>query len=146
MARIPNSNSSPPRKSNYRSVWISDIQWERSNSQVEALLDFLRCGLQVLFCGRFHRWLELKFRWFWREEYNTLIQKLLRKSRKQTKVIYITATTIEFLEQFIGMKFGSVTMRARSHPTLRPTGRNTWSSTDNQADVDTLQPSLEKLG
>src|SRR5258706_10063624 len=99
-------------KKQYRSVWISDIHMGTKHSQVEALLDFLRvvdCKYLYLVGDFIDGW-ELKFRWFWREEYNTLIQKLLRKSRKQTKVIYITGNHDEFLEQFIGMKFGSVTI------------------------------------
>ncbi len=52
----------------------------------------------------------MKFRWYWRDDYNVLTQKLLRKSRKQTKVIYISGNHDEFIDQFAGMRFGSVIM------------------------------------
>jgi UDP-2,3-diacylglucosamine pyrophosphatase LpxH len=52
----------------------------------------------------------LKSKWFWRDEYNVLIQKLLRKSRKQTRIVYIVGNHDEFVENFIGLRFGSVTL------------------------------------
>ena len=75
-----------------RSVWISDIHLGTKHAQVEELLEFLRvvdCKYLYLVGDLIDGW-ELKFRWYWRDDYNVLIQKLLRKSRKQTKVIYIT--------------------------------------------------------
>ena len=96
----------------YRSVWISDIHLGTRHAQVDALLEFLRvvdCKYLYLVGDFIDGW-ELKFRWFWRDDYNVLIQKLLRKSRKQTKVIYISGNHDEFIEQFFGMRFGSVTI------------------------------------
>ncbi len=101
-----------PEKQRYRTVWISDIHLGTKHAQVDALLHFLRdVDCQYLYIvGDFIDGWELKFRWFWRDEYNVLIQKLLRKSRKQTKVIYITGNHDEFIDQFDGMSFGSVMM------------------------------------
>src|SRR5271170_5916473 len=97
-------------KKQFPSVWISDIHLGTKHAQADALLDFLRvvdCKYLYLVGDFIDGW-ELKFRWYWREEYNTLIQKLLRKSRKETKVIYITGNHDEFLEQFLNLNFGSV--------------------------------------
>jgi UDP-2,3-diacylglucosamine pyrophosphatase LpxH len=95
-----------------RSVWISDIHLGTKHARTEELLEFLRvvdCKYLYLVGDFIDGW-ELKFRWFWRDDYNVLIQKLLRKSRKQTKVIYITGNHDEFIDQFAGMRFGSVVM------------------------------------
>ena len=95
-----------------RSVWISDIHLGTKHAHVAELLDFLRavdCKYLYLVGDFIDGW-ELKFRWYWRDDYNVLIQKLLRKSRKQTKVIYISGNHDEFIEQFIGMRFGGVTL------------------------------------
>jgi UDP-2,3-diacylglucosamine pyrophosphatase LpxH len=100
------------RKLQYRSVWISDIHLGTKHSQVDALLDFLRevdCKYLYLVGDFFDGW-ALQAKWHWEDNYNVLIQKLLRKSRKETRIIYITGNHDEFLEQFIGMKFGSVTI------------------------------------
>jgi len=95
-----------------RSVWISDVHLGTKHARVEELLEFLRvvdCKYLYIVGDLIDGW-ELKFRWFWRDDYNVLIQKLLRKSRKQTKVIYITGNHDEFIDQFAGMRFGSVIM------------------------------------
>ncbi|MEY4917984.1 MAG: hypothetical protein RL616_1897, partial [Verrucomicrobiota bacterium] len=95
-----------------RSVWISDVHLGTKHARVEELLEFLRvvdCKYLYLVGDLIDGW-ELKFRWYWRDDYNVLIQKLLRKSRKQTKVIYISGNHDEFIEQFMGMRFGSVTI------------------------------------
>ena len=95
-----------------RSVWISDIHLGTKHARVAELLEFLRgvdCKYLYIVGDLIDGW-ELKFRWFWRDDYNLLIQKLLRKSRKQTRVIYISGNHDEFIEQFIGMGFGNVTM------------------------------------
>jgi UDP-2,3-diacylglucosamine pyrophosphatase LpxH len=95
-----------------RSVWISDIHLGTRHARVTELLEFLRvveCKYLYIVGDFIDGW-ELKFRWFWRDDYNVLIQKILRKSRKQTKVIYITGNHDEFVDQFAGMRFGSVVM------------------------------------
>ena len=66
-----------------RSIWISDIHLGTRHARVSELLDFLRvvdCKYLYLVGDFIDGW-ELKFRWFWRDDYNVLIQKLLRKSR-----------------------------------------------------------------
>jgi UDP-2,3-diacylglucosamine pyrophosphatase LpxH len=100
------------RKLQYRSVWISDIHLGTKHSQVDALLDFLRevdCKYLYLVGDFIDGW-QLQAKWHWEDNYNVLIQKLLRKSRKETRIIYITGNHDEFLEQFVGMRFGSVTI------------------------------------
>jgi UDP-2,3-diacylglucosamine pyrophosphatase LpxH len=99
-------------KLNFRSVWISDVHLGTKHAQVDALLDFLReseCRYLYIVGDLIDGW-ELKYKWFWRDEYNLLIQKLLRKSRKQTRIIYIGGNHDEFVENFIGLRFGNVTL------------------------------------
>lgn len=99
-----------------RTVWISDIHLGTRHARVSELLDFLRmvdCKYLYIVGDFIDGW-ELKYRWFWRDDYNVLIQKLLRKSRKQTTVIYIMGNHDEFIEQFMGMRFGSVTLAQKA--------------------------------
>ena len=137
---------SEPKK--YRSVWISDIHLGTRHAQVEELLAFLRavdCKYLYLVGDFIDGW-ELKFRWFWREDYNTLIQKLLRKSRKHTQVIYISGNHDEFIEQFFGMRFGSVTI-AREVIHTAADGKKYLVIHGHQADGLThFNHLLEKLG
>src|SRR6185503_12646010 len=102
-------------KMSFRSIWISDVHLGTKHSQVELLLDFLRvsdCRYLYIVGDLIDGW-ELKAKWLWRDEYNVLFQKLLRKSRKQTRVIYITGNHDEFVDQFLGVRFGSVTLAHR---------------------------------
>jgi len=131
-----------------RSVWISDIHLGTRHAQVSELLEFLRrvdCKYLYLVGDLIDGW-ELKFRWYWRDDYNVLIQKLLRKSRKQTKVIYITGNHDEFVEQFVGMRFGTVTM-AREAIHIAADGKKYLVIHGHQADGLThFNHLLEKLG
>jgi UDP-2,3-diacylglucosamine pyrophosphatase LpxH len=99
-------------KMSFRSIWISDVHLGTKHSQVDLLLEFLRlsdCRYLYIVGDLIDGW-ELKWKWFWRDEYNVLFQKLLRKSRKQTRVIYITGNHDEFVDHFLGFRFGSVTL------------------------------------
>lgn len=99
-------------KASYRSIWISDVHLGTKHAQVDLLLDFLRdsdCRYLYLVGDFIDGW-QLGVKWHWNDQYNVLIQKLLRKSRKHTRVIYITGNHDEFLEAFLGVGFGSVTL------------------------------------
>jgi UDP-2,3-diacylglucosamine pyrophosphatase LpxH len=77
---------------------------------VGKLLEFLReteCE-HLYIVGDFIDGWQLRRKWFWTEEYNVLVQKLLRKNRKQTEVTLIIGNHDEFLEQFFGLNFGAV--------------------------------------
>ena len=94
----------------YRSIWISDVHLGTKHAQVEALLQFLRdseCRYLYIVGDFFDGW-QLRSKWHWEDSYNVLIQKLLRKSRKDTRIVYITGNHDEFLEQFLNVTFGAV--------------------------------------
>jgi UDP-2,3-diacylglucosamine pyrophosphatase LpxH len=94
----------------YRAIWISDIHLGTRHSRVDELLEFLRqaeCRYLYLVGDFIDGW-QLRSKWHWEDSYNLLIQKLLRKSRKATQVIYITGNHDEFVEQFLNVNFGSV--------------------------------------
>ncbi|HEV8196023.1 MAG TPA: UDP-2,3-diacylglucosamine diphosphatase [Gemmatimonadales bacterium] len=97
-------------KYRWRSVWISDVHLGTRHAQVDALLEFLRTSRSeyLYIVGDLIDGWELRRKWFWSEAHNTLIQKLLRKQRKQTRVIYITGNHDEFLEPFLGLRFGGL--------------------------------------
>ena len=47
---------------------------------------------------------------FWPQEHNDVIQKILRKARHGTKVFYIMGNHDEMLRKFIPMNFGDIHM------------------------------------
>src|ERR1051326_6581727 len=105
----------------YRAVWISDIHLGSRHAQVNRLLEFLRdleCE-RLYIVGDFIDGWQLRRKWFWSDEYNILIQKLLRKNRKHTKVTFLIGNHDEFLVKYCGIGFGSVRLVERAvHPGL----------------------------
>src|ERR1051325_5307153 len=109
---IANSESDGTNPRRYRSIWISDLHLGTRHAQVDEVLHFLRetdCRYLYLVGDFIDGW-QLKSKWHWEDSYNVLIQKLLRKSRKETQIIYITGNHDEFIEQFLNVNFGSVTL------------------------------------
>ena len=113
---VANLNSRPAETATYRSIWISDVHLGTKHAQVDKLLDFLRdteCE-HLYLVGDFIDGWQLRRKWYWANNYNVLIQKLLRKNRKNTRVTYITGNHDEFLEKFVGMSFGAVELVERT--------------------------------
>jgi UDP-2,3-diacylglucosamine pyrophosphatase LpxH len=103
-------------KTHYRTLWISDVHLGTKHAQVGALLRFLRdteCN-HLYIVGDFIDGWQLRRKWYWTDEYNTLVQKLLRKNRKQTQVTFISGNHDEFLEKFFGIAFGNVRLMERT--------------------------------
>jgi UDP-2,3-diacylglucosamine pyrophosphatase LpxH len=100
----------------YRSIWISDVHLGSRHAQADALLGFLRdaeCRHLYLVGDIIDGW-ELRRKWSWSEEANTVVQKILRKNRKETKVTYIYGNHDEFLQGFVGMPLGGLRLVERA--------------------------------
>jgi UDP-2,3-diacylglucosamine pyrophosphatase LpxH len=94
----------------YRTIWISDIHLGSRHAQSGRLLSFLRdaeCEHLYLVGDIIDGW-ELRRRWLWDQEANTVVQKILRKNRKDTKVTYVYGNHDEFVEHFAGLNLGGV--------------------------------------
>ncbi len=94
----------------YRSLFISDIHLGTRGSQAEKFLDFLRlhgAGTIYLVGDIVDGW-ALRSSWHWPQAHNDVVQKLLRKTRKGTRLIYIPGNHDEFLRDYYGSHFGGV--------------------------------------
>lgn len=94
----------------YRTIWISDFHLGTRNTKAEFLLDFLKNNdseYLYLVGDIFDGW-ALGKSWYWPQLHNDVIQKLLRKVRKGTKVIYIPGNHDEFARGFVDMNFGGI--------------------------------------
>jgi UDP-2,3-diacylglucosamine pyrophosphatase LpxH len=97
----------------YRTVWISDIHLGTRGCKAEALLDFLRlteCQTLYLVGDIVDGW-ALKRSWFWAQSHNDVVQKVLRKARKGTKVVYIPGNHDEALRNYVEMQFGDISIQ-----------------------------------
>jgi UDP-2,3-diacylglucosamine pyrophosphatase LpxH len=96
----------------YRTCWISDVHLGTRGSRAGALLEFLRdmeCETLYLVGDLLDIW-ALRRSIYWPQDHNDVIQKLLRKGRKGTQIIYIPGNHDEFLSGFHG-DYASVTVR-----------------------------------
>jgi UDP-2,3-diacylglucosamine pyrophosphatase LpxH len=96
----------------YRTGWISDVHLETKGSNAGALLDFLRENeFEILYIvGDLIDIWSLRRGIYWPQEHNDVIQKILRKARKGTRVIYIPGSHDEFLQRHLGA-YGAVTIQ-----------------------------------
>lgn len=93
-----------------RTVWISDIHLGTPGCQAAALLDFLRsveCDTLFLVGDIVDGW-QLRRSWYWPQSHNDVIQKLLRKARKGTRVVFIPGNHDEFARAFALHEFGGI--------------------------------------
>jgi UDP-2,3-diacylglucosamine pyrophosphatase LpxH len=94
----------------FRAIFISDIHLGTKRAQTTALLDFLRVteSDQLYIVGDFIDNWSLRKIWHWDQLHNDVIQKLLRKARKGTKLVYIPGNHDENFRNFINQRFGLV--------------------------------------
>lgn len=93
-----------------RTLFISDVHLGTKGCQAEKLLDLLRiydADVMYLIGDIVDGW-QLKSGWYWPQSHNDVAQKLLRKARKGTRVIYIPGNHDEFLRDFYGTHFGGI--------------------------------------
>jgi UDP-2,3-diacylglucosamine pyrophosphatase LpxH len=96
----------------YRTGWISDVHLGTRGSKAVALLEFLReAEFETLYVvGDLIDIWALRRAIYWPQEHNDVLQKLLRKGRKGTEIIYIIGNHDEFLNRFQG-HYGSMALQ-----------------------------------
>jgi len=92
----------------YRSIFISDVHLGTKDSKTDELLEFIRiyeCENLFLVGDIIDGW-SLKRGWLWKQGHSDVIQKILRKARKGTKVFYILGNHDEFVRPFLPVSLG----------------------------------------
>jgi UDP-2,3-diacylglucosamine pyrophosphatase LpxH len=93
-----------------RTLFLSDLHLGTRGCQAEELLEFLRQyeADTIYLVGDIVDGWQLKFSWYWPQSHNDVVQKILRKARKGTRVIYIPGNHDEFLRDYYGSHFGGI--------------------------------------
>jgi UDP-2,3-diacylglucosamine pyrophosphatase LpxH len=110
-----------------RSVWISDLHLGTPGCRAAALLDFLRhydCDQLFLVGDIIDGW-QLRRTWYWPQAHNDVIQKLLRKARKGTRVVFIPGNHDEFARRYVEHHFGGIEV-AQDWIHVTADGRRLW--------------------
>ena len=94
----------------YRAIWISDIHLGTRGCQADLLLDFLKHTESewLYLVGDVIDGWQLRKGWYWPQSHNDVVQKILRKARKGTKVFYLPGNHDEVVRDFLGLNFGGV--------------------------------------
>ncbi len=100
------------RTNRYRAAWISDVHLGTRGSNARAFLSFLRENeFETLYVvGDLIDIWSLRRGIYWPQEHNDVIQKVLRKARKGTRIIYIPGNHDEFLASHLGA-YGAITIQ-----------------------------------
>ena len=96
----------------YRAAWISDAHLGTRGCNAAALLDFLRENdFETLYIvGDLIDIWSLRRGIYWPQQHNDVIQKILRKARKGTHVIYIPGNHDELVTGFLGA-YGNIDIK-----------------------------------
>jgi UDP-2,3-diacylglucosamine pyrophosphatase LpxH len=97
----------------FRAIFISDTHLGTPGCQAAALLDFLRVtdSDYLYLVGDIVDGWQLKRRWYWHQQHNDVVQKVLRKVRKGTRVVYVPGNHDEAARHYVGVDFGGVAIR-----------------------------------
>lgn len=111
----------------YRAIWISDIHLGTPGCKADYLLDFLKHNESdsLYLVGDIIDGWQLRKSWYWKQSHNDVVQKVLRKARKGTKVTYIAGNHDEVLRNFLGMAFGDIDIVDEAVHTMKD-GRRLW--------------------
>ena len=93
-----------------RTVWISDVHLGTPGCRADVLLDFLKhvhCEQLFLVGDIIDGW-QLKRSWYWPQSHNDVVQKLLRKARKGTRVVFVPGNHDEFARRYVEHNFGGI--------------------------------------
>jgi UDP-2,3-diacylglucosamine pyrophosphatase LpxH len=123
----PASGEQPDPTERYRAIFVSDVHLGTRGCKASYLLDFLRhTESDVLYLvGDIIDGWALKKSVHWPQAHNDIVQKVLRKARKGTRVVYVPGNHDEAARQFTGLDFGGIAIREDSvHVTAG--GRRLW--------------------
>jgi UDP-2,3-diacylglucosamine pyrophosphatase LpxH len=93
-----------------RTMFLSDLHLGTKGCQADALLSFLRRydAETIYLVGDIVDGWRLRSGWYWPQSHNDVVQKLLRKVRKGSALIYVPGNHDEFLRDYVGVNLGGI--------------------------------------
>lgn len=98
------------RATRHRSIFLSDVHLGTRASQAGALLEFLKVNDAdtIYLVGDIVDFWRVKRGPVWPQSHNDVMQKLMRKVRKGTRLVYIPGNHDEGLRDYCGAHFGGI--------------------------------------
>ncbi len=112
----------------WRTLWLSDIHLGTRDCKAPQLLEFLRhCSADTIYLvgDIIDGWQLKKKGIYWPQSHNDVVQKLLRKARKGTRVVFVPGNHDEFARAFVGHSFGGIEVLEEAVHTTAD-GRRLW--------------------
>ena len=108
-AERTHSRTSAP-KIHSRALFISDVHLGTRACQAEALLELLRLheADTIYLVGDIIDFWRVKRGPIWHQSHNDVLQKLLRKARKGTRIVFVPGNHDEGLREYCGLHFGGI--------------------------------------
>jgi len=106
---VPDPKGFRPKRK-YRAVWISDVHLGTRGCNAALLVDFLRsieCETLYLVGDIIDGW-RLRKGWYWPDEHNEVIRRLLKLTHRGTRVVFVAGNHDEMLREFAGLSFGGI--------------------------------------
>lgn len=127
---------SPDATLRARVLFISDIHLGTRTSQAAPLLEFLRtCEADTIYLvGDIIDFWKVRRGPYWPQTHNDVLQKLMRRVRKGTRLIYIPGNHDEALRDYCGMTFGGIEV-ARDALHITATGRKYLVTHGDEFDI-----------
>ena len=110
-----------------RSIFISDVHLGTQGCQARSLLSFLKSNPSdhLYLVGDIIDGWQLRRRWYWPQEHNDVVQKILRRVRKGCRVIFVPGNHDEFVRHFVDHHFGGVEVVSEAVHTTAD-GKRLW--------------------
>ncbi|MGU3493530.1 UDP-2,3-diacylglucosamine diphosphatase [Xanthobacteraceae bacterium A53D] len=102
--------SDSPEERRFRALFISDVHLGTKGCQADLFLDFLKYhdADTIYLVGDIVDGWRLRASWYWPQKHNDVVQKLLRKGRKGSRIVYLPGNHDEFLRDYYGSHFGGI--------------------------------------
>jgi UDP-2,3-diacylglucosamine pyrophosphatase LpxH len=100
----------------FRTIWISDVHLGTRGCNAEMLIDFLDhvdSETMYLVGDMIDGW-RLKKKLYWPASHNDVVWRLMKRTRRGTRVVYIPGNHDEMFRQFAGLDFGGVEIRRKA--------------------------------
>lgn len=99
----------------YRTLFVSDLHLGLGACQADLFLDFFKTveAEKIYLVGDVIDFWRIRKRPQWYQSHNDVVQKLLRRVRKGTKMIYIPGNHDEILRSYVGMQIGGIDLKRR---------------------------------
>lgn len=97
----------------YRAIFISDVHLGTRGCRAPLLADFLRrhdCDVLYLVGDIFDGW-QIQRGWHWPDAHNEVVQCILGKAQKGTRVVFIPGNHDEVMRRFPGIHFGGIEVK-----------------------------------